>query len=78
MIPFLKTKHEAGVSAPDEVKMRTPDDEDESQFSLLEAVAEDIITAVHKKDKSMLLGALEALIDHIKEEDELQDAGMDS
>ena len=74
MIPFLKTKHEVGVSTPDEVKMRKSDDEEEGGYELLDAVVEDMLEAFHKKDKGMLKMALEALIDHIKEEDEIQDA----
>ncbi len=76
MIPFLKTKQEAGVSMPDEVKMRKPDEE--GGFDMLDAIVEDMLLAFEKKDKSLLYGALESLIDHIKEEDEIQDAGMES
>lgn len=72
MIPFLKKKQEASVSAgPDEIKMRKPDEAQE--FELLDAVVEDFMEAIQTKNKRLLKMALEALIDHIKEEDEIQD-----
>lgn len=75
MIPFLKKKQEAGISTgPDEIKMRSPD---EDSFELLDAIVEDMLEAFHKKDKKLLKMALESLIDHIKEEDEIQDAELE-
>ena len=43
-------------------------------YSMLSAIAEDIIAALKKSDKSMLKEALEALCDHIKSMDEIQDS----
>jgi hypothetical protein len=76
MTPFLKKKQEASVSmAPETI---TLSDEGEKPFELLDAIVEDMIEAVHKKDKGLLKGALEALMDHMKEEDEVQDMAMES
>jgi len=76
MIPFLKKKQEASISeGPDEVKIRKPDEE--AEFGLLDAVVEDILEAIQSKDKGLLKSALAALIDHIKEEDEIQDESLE-
>jgi hypothetical protein len=72
MIPFLKTKNNADVGIPIKADIIHVDNHDE--YNLLDAVVEDIFEAFLKKDKRMLKMALEALIDHIKEEDEIQDA----
>ncbi len=77
MIPFLRKKQEGSVSAHDEIKMREPD-EGESEFGMLDAIVEDMLEAFHSKDKRLLKSALEALMDHIKEEDEIQDMAMES
>lgn len=77
MIPFLKKKQEASVSmGPDETQMRKPDDD--MNFEMLDAVAEDMMEAFHKKDSRLLKMALEALVDHIKSEDEIQDQSLES
>jgi len=74
MLPFLKNKQEGGMSGTvDEVKKRMPDNEDQEDYGMLDAIAEDIMDAVQKKDKKVLKGALEALIEHIQEADEIQD-----
>lgn len=72
MIPFLKNKREASMATVDETKMRKPDED--AEFDLIDAVVEDMLEAVHKKDKRLLKAALEALIHHIQAEDELEDA----
>lgn len=58
-------------SAPDEVKMRKPDEEPE--FELLDAIVEDMLEAIEKKDKKLLKLALESLMEHIQFKDEAQD-----
>ena len=74
MLPFLKDRHEGGMSGPVEIKVRESDSpEDEDAYSMIDAVAEDMIEAIHKKDKRLLKDALDALVQHIQENDELQD-----
>lgn len=70
MLPFLKDKKEGGMSGPVETKKMGDDSE---SYDMLDAIAEDMIQALHKKDKELLKGALEALVEHIKAEDEIQD-----
>lgn len=72
MLPFLKDRHEGGMSGPDEIKKMGPEEEDED-YGLLDAVVEDMIDAVHKKDKKLLKGALEALCEYIEDKDKVQD-----
>lgn len=72
MLPFLKNKQEGASSSPMETIERKSDDGEES-FGMLDAIAEDLIDAVHKKDKHLLKSCLEALIEHIQDEDEIQD-----
>ncbi len=71
MLPFLKNKLEGGMSAPVETIERKPD-EGES-FEMLDAICEDMMDAMHKKDKRLLKSSLEALIEHIQYIDEMQD-----
>ncbi len=70
MLPFLKNR-EGGMSGPVETIEREPDGEPE--YDLLDAVAEDLLMALEKKDKKLLKEALSALIEHIQEEDHEQD-----
>jgi hypothetical protein len=74
MLPFLKNK-EASVSAnaEDESERRKPDVD---SFEMLDAIAEDMIEAMHSKDRGLLKSALEALVEHIKEEDVKQDESL--
>jgi len=64
-LPFLKHEKETGSASMD------VEDED---YSMLSAIAEDIMAALKKSDKSMLKEALEALCDHIQSMDEVQDS----
>jgi hypothetical protein len=73
MIPFLKDRHEGGISAPVEVTIKRTHDED-PDFGMLDAIVEDMIEAIHSKNKKLLKGALEALVEHMQEQDEIQDA----
>ena len=70
MLPFLKDRHEGSASTPSETIKREPDEE---SFEMLDAVVEDMMMAFEQKDKSMLKGALEALVEHIQSQDEEQD-----
>lgn len=72
MLPFLKNKHEGGVSMPVDVIERETD-EGSDGFDMLDAVAQDFIDAIHAKDKKLLKSALEALLEHIQENDQVQD-----
>lgn len=71
MLPFLKERHEASMSGPVESKERKSDNGE--NFGMLDAIVDDLLEAVHKKDKKMLKAALELLIEHIQEADEEQD-----
>lgn len=62
------------MSGPVEAIERKPDDD--KPFEMIDAVVEDMLEAFHKKDKGMLKAALEALIEHIKSEDEVQDQSL--
>lgn len=72
MLPFLKNKDDAAVSGPVEVQER---DHDEG-FDMLDAVAEDLLMAIEKKDKGLLKSALSSLCEHLKDMDEQQDQSM--
>jgi len=64
MLPFLKNKQEGSMA----------ESEDESDsFGTLDAIAQDMMEAFDKKDKSLLKAALESLCDYLKEEDVEQD-----
>lgn len=69
MLPFLKNRDDGVGVGPVETLER---DHDEG-FDMLEAVADDLLTAIEKKDKARLKGALEALISHIQDLDYEQD-----
>lgn len=68
-LPFLKHEKETGSAS-----MNVED----GDYSMLDALAEDMLAAFDKSDKtarkSMLKEALEALVDHIKSMDEIQDS----
>ena len=72
MLPFLKHKQEAIAGGPDDEIMRKPDEEEE--YEMLDAIAEDILAAVGKKDVKLLKEALTSLVEHIKEDDRIEDA----
>ncbi len=67
MLPFMKKKMEGGMSE---------DLREEDEYGALDAVAEDILSAVAKKDVSRLRAALEAFKDAIMAEDEIQDQSL--
>lgn len=62
LLPFLKNKLEASVSAPVESLERKPD-EGAEEFDTAEAVAQDILDAVKSNDAKMLAQALRAAFD---------------
>lgn len=73
MLPFLKDRHEGANSGTVDLSIKREPDDGGDEYGMLDAVAEDIMDAVQKKDKALLKGALEALIEHIQSEDEIQD-----
>lgn len=71
-MPFLKNREEVMGSGEEEpTYMRKPDDDD--SFDIIDAIAEDMMMAIEKKDKGLLKGALEALCEYIRDEDNKQD-----
>ncbi len=73
MLPFLKNREGAAASGPVETIERSPDDEG-GEYGMLDAVADDLLAAIEKKDKALLKEALAALVEHIQAEDVAQDA----
>lgn len=71
MIPFLKNRNDAAASGPVETMERKSDDP--PGFDMLDAVAEDLLTAFETKDKKLLREALESLCQHIADQDATQD-----
>ena len=71
MLPFLKKKEAAVVNEVDESIKRKPDEG--SEYSMLDAVVEDLMDGLQKGNKSLVKSALEALVEHIQAEDEVQD-----
>jgi hypothetical protein len=59
------------MAAPVEALKRKPDEEPD--YEMLDAVAEDILHAVETKDARLLKEALSSLIDHIQDLDEVAD-----
>ena len=72
MLPFLKNRTEGSASDAIDTLERTPDDGD-ADFGALDAVAEDILMAIEKKDVTILKEALSALVAHIQDMDTAQD-----
>ena len=71
MLPFLKNKDDGVGQGPVETVERKPDDD--SDYALLDAVAEDILKAIEKKDAKGLKSALSSLCDYIQDQDTEQD-----
>ncbi len=67
MIPFLKRKDEASVSAPAEKIQRKPDEESED-YDGLTAAAEDLCHAIEAKDYKAAAVALRAAFDLLESE----------
>lgn len=71
-LPYLKNRDDGLGVGPIEKIERKPDEE--ADFDMLDAVAEDMMDAFKKSDKKGLKMALEALVDHIQMADQAQDA----
>lgn len=74
MLPFLKNRDDGVGTGPVETQRRKPDEP--SDFDTLDAVSEDLLTAVQNKDKGLLRAALTALCDYLRSEDAAQDEEM--
>ena len=71
MLPYLKFKQESSASGGDnETEHRRPDDTD---FDMLDAVCNDMMEAIDRKDRTLLKDALTSLIIHIQTLDAEQD-----
>ncbi len=75
MLPFLKNRDDSAASGPIESIERKSDED--AEYDMLDAIAEDLMAAMQKKDKGLLKEALQALIDHVQSADEIQDADVE-
>lgn len=71
-LPFLREK-DGFAQGPVETQVRTPDDGE--GYDHLDALADDILAAIEKKDRRMLRSALEALCELVREESGQDDVG---
>lgn len=69
MLPFLKNKQEASMSQDE-------DQIDNEDFGTIDAVAQDLLDGLQRKDKVLIKSALSALCDYIKAEDIEQDQSL--
>lgn len=74
MLPFLKNKREGGASM--DVDAIERDSDGEESFEMLDAITDDLMDAITKKDKKLLKATLEALVEHMREEDTIQDSQL--
>lgn len=74
MLPFLKNRDDGVGVGPVESIERKPDEE--AEYGTLDAVAEDLLAAFAKKDKSLVKAALESLVEHIQSQDSAQDQAI--
>lgn len=72
MLPFLKNQQEGSASSEVEPITRKHDDD----FDMVDAIAEDMLDAMEKKDRGRLKAALQALCEYIREEDMEQDQAI--
>lgn len=68
MLPFLKKAKEGGASAPVESVERKPDEE--PSYDMLDAIADDILSAIKSDNKELLKSALTAFQDLDKQQDQ--------
>ena len=71
-MPFKKNQDDGLGMGPIEIKERDHDED----FSMLDAVAQDLLSAVEKKDTKLLKEALASLCQHIQTLDEQQDQSL--
>lgn len=70
-LPFLKNRDDGVGVGPVETLQRKPDGE--QPYDMLDAIADDLLSAMETKSKSHLKAALEALVSHIQDVDSEQD-----
>ncbi len=73
MLPFLKNKEGGGLGESDDEPIERKHDDD---YDMLDAVAQDILAAIERKDAKLLKEALSGLCQHIAEQDQEQDQPM--
>ena len=69
MLPFLKNKE--GAASSDIARVEIGDSDD--SYDMLDAISDDLMQAVTKRDKSLLKDTLQALCDYLQDMDEEQD-----
>lgn len=75
MLPFLKNKEASVAESAEDEPLKRKSDDGES-FEILDAIAEDILSAIKSDSKSHLKSALDALCEYLKQEDEEQDQSL--
>lgn len=72
MLPYLKKNKEAmAMGDEDEPIKRKHDD----TFEMLDAISEDMLAALERKDRKLLKAALSSLCEYMADKDTEQDAG---
>jgi hypothetical protein len=71
MLPFTKNRDDGVGVGPVEAIQRKPDDD--KPYDTLDAVAEDLLSAVEKKDKALIKAALGALCEYVREDQTMGD-----
>ncbi|MES2347843.1 MAG: hypothetical protein V4641_09780 [Pseudomonadota bacterium] len=74
MLPFLKNRDDGVGTGPVETVQRKPDEPKE--YDTLDAVAEDLLAAVEKKDLPLIKAALASLCEYVRDQDMQQDQNM--
>ncbi len=74
MIPFLKNRYEASAMGDEDEGSKRPDSD---EYGMLDALADDMMEAIHQKDKGLMRDALQALCDYLRDEDEEQDEELE-
>ena len=64
-MPFLKRKEASAAGDDDSPIERRPDDGHEN---ILDVIAGDLMDAIESKNKGLVIGALDALCEYIKDE----------
>jgi hypothetical protein len=74
MLPHLRHRDDGGSAGPVETVKREPDEGED--YGTLDAVADDLLAALEKKDRARVKAALQSLVDHIQSADIAQDEAM--
>ena len=73
MLPYLRNNKETGMVDSEETVERKPD---RDNFDIFDALADDMLKAVERRDKDMLKSVLAALCTYLENRDEDQDQNM--